>query len=278
MKCLACGNSNFRKPFTVTRHDPYRILVDDTAPFAKYHECLECEAMIFEGDYRVEQVYDSGGYYGVEGSPLDFLRKRFEQVVNLPPERSDNVARVTRIRDFLSTTVGFKDGAPSSLRVADVGAGMGVFLHRFIDSRWSGTAIEPDPCACQFIKEVQPSIEVLNGYSSSVVHNQKYHLITLNRVLEHVTSPQQLLLEEKSRLEEGGLIYIEVPDTLSFYHDGPNNEAFGYTHFIIFSPLTLATILRGTDIEIVHLNRVVEPSGKFTLYAFLRHRRDPQSL
>lgn len=255
----------------VTRPDLYRELVGRDAPCARYHECRTCEGMIFEGDARAEHVYDTGSYYGIDGDPQAFLERRFLQVTSLPADKSDNQARIARIRRFLEMRIG-SPSAGVERRVADIGAGMGVFLHGFLTDGWHGTAIEPDPEACTFMRRTMPHVEVLQGYSQSVVHGSPYHLITLNRVVEHVTDPRALLIAESERLDAGGFVYLEVPDTASYYEDGPNNEAFGYTHFVVFSPLTLAVVVRGTPLEIVYLNRVKEPSGKFTLYAFLRRR------
>lgn len=270
MKCLVCGSADFGSSFTVTRPDPYRALLGADAPLARYHECRQCEGMIFEGDARAERVYETGDYYGVESDPQQFLRRRFDQVAALPPERSDNQARIARIRAFLAQQP--QSGSHRTQCVADIGAGMGIFLYGFVEEGWHGTAIEPDPQACAFMRARLPHLEVIVGYSQGVTHSRQYDVITLNRVLEHVTDPRGLLLVEAAHLAPGGILYIEVPDVASFYHDGPNNEAFGYTHFVVFSPLTLAITLRDTPLELLALNRVREPSGKFTLYGFARAR------
>ncbi len=271
MKCLVCGSTTFLQEFVVTRPDPYRALLGANVAEARYHECNTCEGMIFEGDSRAEHLYDGGAYYGVDSDPKEFLAKRFNQVASLPPERSDNQARVARIQSYL--TMHFSSIASSgTAHIADVGAGMGIFLHKFLAGNWRGTAIEPDPYACEFIKSMNPDVEVLQGYSQTVTHKRRYDLITLNRVLEHVQNPTELLRGEASRLSSKGLLYLEVPDTESFYLDGPNNEAFGYTHFVVYSPLTLAFAVRDSPLEIQHLQRIKEPSGKYTLYAFLSQR------
>ena len=43
--------------------------------------------------------------------------------------------------------------------------------------------------------------------------NKKFHLITLNKVLEHVQNPVIFLKKSLKFLKKNGLVYIEVPDS-----------------------------------------------------------------
>jgi SAM-dependent methyltransferase len=156
--------------------------------------------------------------------------------------------------------------------VLDIGAGMGVFLYAFLDSKWEGVAVEPDRYCCELMKQKMSQATILNGYSSEVPHTARYDLITLNRVLEHIKNPLPVLREEYDHLNDDGILYIELPDVWSYFYDGPNNEAFGYGHFIVYSPAALELLARGAGFELIHLNRVNEPSTKFSLYAFFRKR------
>ena len=57
--------------------------------------------------------------------------------MSLPPEQSDNVARVARV-------VG---EAGTAARLLDVGSGLGVFPARMKEAGWQVTALDPDPRA-----------------------------------------------------------------------------------------------------------------------------------
>lgn len=284
--CPACGGVQPRLEFTVTREDRYRILNGPDAPPARYWECDGCGAMIFRGEDRSEGSYESGQYYEVEGDAVAFLERRFREISRLPPERSDNEKRVRRIVEFLRLNPEL--GRPQ--KILDVGAGMGVFLYRFISAveselaggvdaggRWSATAVEPEPHTIQHLKRVLPECEIVQGLSSVLPSAHQFGVITLNRVLEHTPDPVALLKTEYGHLSEKGVLYIEVPDTLSYYHDGANNEAFGYTHFVVYSPDSLLRVARLAGLEALAVNRVVEPSGKFTLYGFFQRLRDQTS-
>ena len=98
---------------------------------------------------------------------------------------------------------------------------MGVFLYQFLDDKWEGTAVEPDSKACRHLKRVMPTISVINGEIKDL-KIEKFNLITLNRVLEHVYNPAALLCDLLNYSNQDTIIYLELPDVLSFYKDGPN--------------------------------------------------------
>jgi SAM-dependent methyltransferase len=266
--CYICGARIANREFQVTRPDKWGSYVSPhTSGPATYFECSHCEAMLFKGSWEYGDAYSDGFYYGVDGdTPAEFLEKRFRQILSLPKAASDNESRIRRIGDFLKSRYFHKEGPA---RVLDVGAGMGVFLSRFVDSCWDGVAVEPDPNACQHLRKFLPNILVYEGISSGVNYNTSFDLITLNRVLEHISDPVGVLASERDHLSDGGYIYLELPDTQSYYKDGLNNEAFGYGHLIVYSPIAIGILARRAGLDLVHMNRVVEPSGKFTIYGFL---------
>jgi SAM-dependent methyltransferase len=265
--CPICGSSSEQGRFRVTRQDKFAITPDRIRAPAEYIECSVCRSMHLQDDGKYTQVYLDGSFYSVDGDPVEFLRKRFAQVIALPQERSDNYCRVSRINAFLKTE---KLSMNDKKKVLDIGAGMGVFLHRFLDDRWEGAALEPDSHACRHMESVLPGVRIIQGDSSALALNEQFDLITFNRVLEHIYDPVTELRKLRDHCHQGTVIYIELPDTLSFYEDGPNNEAFGYGHYCVYSPESLMIMTGKAGLKMVSCARVVEPSGKFTLYGFFR--------
>ena len=262
--CQFCLCKIERNSFVVTREDKYAIGKDRASKHARYIECSNCGAMHLDDDPDYSSVYSDGSYYSADGDPEEFIKKRFDFVINLPKDRSDNQKRVSRIKSFLSTKV---LNNQKQQKVLDVGAGMGVFLYQFLDNKWEGTAIEPDSKACRHLKRVMPDISVINGEIKDL-KLEKFNLITLNRVLEHVYNPEALLSDLLNYSNQDTIIYLELPDVLSFYKDGPNNEAFGYGHYSVYSPASLDILCQKAGLETCMIDRVIEPSGKFTIYGF----------
>lgn len=266
-QCFICGSSMEQRRFKVAREDKYAITPSRTKVPAEYVECSICHAMHLRDEPQYTKVYSDGSYYSVDGDPAQFLRERFYQVMALPEERSDNYCRVSRIKRFLKAT---NFSGESKKKVLDIGAGMGVFLHKFLDVQWEGVALELDPHAVLHIKNVLPGARVIQGDTSSLALNEEFDLITYNRVLEHIYDPVAELRTLHNHCHQDTIIYIELPDILSFYEDGPNNEAFGYGHYCVYSPESLMILADKSGLKMVACARAIEPSGKFTLYGFFK--------
>lgn len=182
--------------------------------------------------YRQEQV---------QGIPL---RERFETVVSLPYDRSENKQRVAGLRRLLSDVQPLVPRAPGRRRVLDVGGGTGVFLHEFVDAEWEGYVVEPTPAACEFIRERFPGLRVAQGYFSPGQFGCRFHLVTLIQTLEHVEDPLAVLAGVREELEPNGLAFVESPDALNFRLFPPDHDIFASPHRFLFDPGSLATLAR----------------------------------
>ncbi len=272
--CPICACTKARREFTVTRETPdiyatYRE--GDRYQPAQYWECDNCEAMLWKGRPEYEHIYDGFAYRAETGDAEKFIAARFEKIISLPEKASDNCQRVDRIKKFLAEKKRLSD-TEAVHDVLDVGAGLGVFLYRFLDESWIGTAVEPDAVACAHMKRVLPGAHILEGYLNEVTLRQQFDLITINRMLEHVPDPYKILKTVRKRLKPGGYLYLELPDVRAYFENGPHDPDFSYGHYIVYSPVALAVLTANSGLDMVALNRVNEPSGKHTLYGFFRIR------
>jgi SAM-dependent methyltransferase len=98
----------------------------------------------------------------------------------------------------------------------DVGAGKGEFV--FVAGRhgFKAIGVEPSPRFCEYGRE-KFGIEMVNGLlaTSDLLSGQKYDVVTMHHVLEHVEEPLQLLNQIKDCLKIDGIAYIEVPNAAS---------------------------------------------------------------
>ena len=60
-----------------------------------------------------------------------------------------------------------------------------------------------------------------------------------------------------------------MPDVLAAV-DGPGREEFFIEHLHVFSPQSLAVTVEKAGLAVFELERVREPSGKYTLFAFAK--------
>jgi len=73
-------------------------------------------------------------------------------------------------------------------------------------------------------------------------------------------------------LVPGGLVYVELPDAEGALGDpdGPSREEFAIEHYCAFSATSYTMLARRAGFRVELLERLVEPSGKYTLRGFLR--------
>ena len=260
-----CGRRHDRPAFSYdapptgeTRFDlrgqPYR---------RRYLRCSECAHWYADSAIDLGALY-SGGY--VDGTYGEGMRKTFERILALPREESDNAGRVARILAFA------RDHLPdvASPTLLDVGSGLCVFPFRMKEAGWRCTALDPDPRAAAHAREAA-DVEAIAGDFMSIPDDRlgRYDVISFNKVLEHLSDPVALLQKAALHVKPGGFIYVEVPDGEGAAAEGPGREEFFIEHYHVFSPASVAMMARHAGLDPVAVERVREPSGKYTLRAFL---------
>jgi SAM-dependent methyltransferase len=278
--CPLCASTSGRVKLTINIPDRFERAAGIAADGYCRHwvECLGCGLLLDVYSHDISAIY-SDQYYeaAVEGETVS---ERFERVRQMPAEKSDNAGRVQRVIDFISNTwrrsrFPFDHVAP---RVLDIGSGTGIFLYRFLEAapHWRGTAIEPSPQACAHLRSLSVAapgrraspIDVIEGYYRRGCVDEKFHLITLNKVVEHVPKPVELVANAAAALHEHGVMYVEVPDkrTLDLRPSTDNN--LGALHYCLFDAQTLARVFERAGLEPLCVERYLEPSGKITVSGF----------
>ena len=232
-----------------------------------WRRCPSCAAVIDVQRPEDKAALDSlaSGYYEVDlGTGI---QAKYDKIMALPPHQSDNAGRVERVADACRRLAA---GQESDALVVDVGAGTGVFLARFLPTMgnaWRGVAIEPDPVAAAHLRNLN-RFEVIPTVFGADIKLPPADLITFNKVVEHIAEPRPALEKAAARLKPGGLIYVEVPDALSVSHCSPQDNILGALHKHLYEPETLAMLLRRCGFLTLEAARIVDPSGKLTVFAF----------
>lgn len=267
-KCI-CGCSDFFVAFSYDRPPEGETRFQFSSQAEYKREILRCRtcghflaahrvdsAALYGGDYVSSNYGDDGG-----------IRKSFERIMSLPPEKSDNVGRVRRIIEFAKKHFG--DSYQNERRtILDVGSGLGVFIARMKEAGWQGTALDPDARAVSHAKEVVGVKAVLGDFMAAK-NLGRFNVVTFNRVLEHVENPVAMLGKSRENVEENGFVYVEVPDGENAADEGAGREEFFIDHLHVFSASSLAILAAKAGFSLSLLERLREPSGKYTLYAFL---------
>ena len=180
---------------------------------------------------------------------------------NIKPEqwyiksKDDDVRRFNKLKKFLKNK-----------KVLDFGCGAGGFIE-LASSISDAFGIEKNKIMTDYIKSKN-----LKVYSDiSEVENQKFDVITMFHVLEHIKNPQNILDELKNILNKNGKIIIEVPNTsdalLSLYDCKSFSDFTHWScHLWGFNDKNLKALLKGFGFKKIRIKKIQR-------YNFLNHIR-----
>lgn len=235
--------------------------LEGSGPYLRaIYQCTNCRHFVSVNSVPLDELYSNAyvdSTYGESG-----VAAAFERVMNLPPERSDNVQRVERIEKFMAA----RNIAACS--VLDVGSGLCVFPARMKAHGWNCTALDPDPKAVKHAREVV-GVTAIEGDFFAVDVAEQFDLLTLNKVLEHVADPAAMLKRAADFLAPQGVLYFEVPDGVGAAIEGPGREEFFIEHLHVFSQQSSRLLAEQSGFRVLELGVCREPSSKFTVYGFL---------
>lgn len=268
--CGLCGSAEFSLVFSYSTPPVGETAFDFSTTVSYKREmwrCKVCGHFLNHHQMNLEELYHRkyiDATYGVEG-----LLPVFQQIMALPPERSDNYHRVKRIVSYMSELLdGREDRHIRKPSVLDVGSGLCVFLQRMKEEAWECTALDPDSRAVEHARH-HVGVDAICGDFMTVRDLGSYDLITFNKVLEHVADPVGMLKKGRERLREGGVVYVEVPDGEVAMTEGPGREEFFIEHRCVFSMTSLSLLATRAGLVTDIIERLREPSGKYSLRAFL---------
>jgi len=262
----ACSGDQFKLVHTYLEppHGEIRFAFSEESGYRR--EILRCECcghFVSRHEMDTSNMY-SGEYVSATYGDDDGLRRNFERVIGLDPSRSDNTGRVRRIIEFAETYFPPGNANPTIL---DVGSGLCVFLYRMKSAGWQCTALDPDPRSAAHARNVA-GVDAVCGDFMQVPDLGNFDAISFNKVLEHVAAPVAMLRKAATNLAPNGFIYIELPDGEAAKSEGFGREEFFIDHPHIFSAASFANLVERAGLKLLAIERVREPSTKFTLRGF----------
>lgn len=158
-------------------------------------------------------------------------------------------------------------------KVLDFGCGSGGYIHnvKAIASYVAGVELENDKRE-YLLKEGIPCFE-----SIDVLPDEKYDVITLFHVLEHLPDPITILEKLKSHLEKDGKIIIEVPNAddalLSMYKsDDFANFTYWVCHLYLYTNRTLFDLIQKCNMKASMIQQVQRYPLANHLYWLSNHK------
>lgn len=233
--------------------------------FREVHVCQDC-GVYFSNHTLLNETFYKGWYN--QHNHRGNLLERFNKIISLPFEKSDNKQRVERVICFLIQ----HDFDLLKTHILDIGSGTCVFLHEMKKYWLQTSCVDPDEEAVNHAGKVVGVNYAYHGSIDDCEIKQKYDIITLNKVLEHLPNPVETLKKVKKMLKPDGVIYIELPDGDPPYQSGTIVERceFYIEHLFVYNEQSLKKLAKLAGLTLIESKKLVDPSGKFTVYGFLK--------
>lgn len=128
----------------------------------------------------------------------------------------------------------------------DLGSGNGAFAKKAFEIGWSAYGI--DPAGPEYHElDAHRSLHLYKGTLSQIDPGQKFDVITMWDVIEHLEDPVSILHHCKSILSEGGWLFIETGnwESTERIRNGRKWWCFQLDHRWYFSPKSMKKLLSG---------------------------------
>ena len=269
-KTCICGKKKFVKIYSFYKKPISEInfnFIENKKYFRELFKCKVCNHVI-----SIHNMYDKNLYHG-DYSKSNYnknILKTFLKINSLPASKSDNFWRIKNLEKFSKYWFSLQSINKNRIKILDVGSGLCVFLNRIKKKLgWDCTALEIDKSLSKHAR-LNVGIKTLNMNFLKMQDNKKYNIISFNKVIEHVENPILFIKSAKKKLKKNGFVYVEVPDAEGAAQDKNSyqREEFTIDHPHVFSSTSLCIAIIKSNMKLLKLERVIEPSGKYTLRAF----------
>ncbi len=215
---------------TFKEHNPLPYLGD-----RRILQCGSCGIVFLSPEISMK---DSESYYR-EG---DYWRDKLND-----PLQREMLSRNARAMLSLITLHKKPD---KSVKLLDIGSHEGTFVEEALKFGYQAQGIEPNK---RIAAEARArGLPITEGAIESLAGEEKFDIITLFHVLEHLPDPQLALEKIKNHLKTDGILALEIPNIESYLakRHGLSWKFIALEHLWYFSPLTLKHLLKEAGFEI----------------------------
>lgn len=224
--CPACGETKIlpfltAKDYTVT-HENFEIT-----------RCQTCELLFTNPRPTASEAspyYKSENYISHSDTQRGIINRLYHVVRNF------TLKQKTRWIEKEKT---------GNLELLDIGCGNGHFLHACQKAGWKISGMELDPVTAARA-ETMLGIDIYSSIKN-IPKSEKFNLISLWHVLEHVYELEEYFMFFKSRIAKEGVLLLALPNSKSFdaHHFKEYWAAYDVPrHVYHFEPSTIASLAK----------------------------------
>ncbi|MCK4815558.1 class I SAM-dependent methyltransferase [bacterium] len=219
------------------------------------------------GEELAKYYPDDSGYFRPaiakeKARQLTFLKKKLRNKVlaaYLGYSHLSNINRLEKV-SFLPLFLLLKrmmetNGIPPFVqngKMLEIGCSYGLYLKHMRELGWEVVGIEPNRKAADFGQK-EFRLRIINASLENVNITEKFDVIAMRMVLEHLPSPSQALEKASKLLEEGGRLIIIVPDFSGIEFRLFKEYCYALqvpTHLNHFTTLTLRQYLKKSGFKV----------------------------
>jgi SAM-dependent methyltransferase len=152
--------------------------------------------------------------------------------------------------------------------VLEIGCGAGGILSRFLDDGYTVLGLDFDDEHLEAAR--RNKISVIKGSIEKLSKDDKFDLIILSHVLEHIVKPSEFLENLSKHLSDDGIIYIEVPSLDNISDGGHNFDLLHYweiAHISHFTVESLKLLCKTVGLKPIKITKSIESCWKFSSFS-----------
>lgn len=211
---------------------------------------IDCEVCSFKHIYplpnrnEIDQLYKEEYYEKAQPEYIDRVKADAEWWSEVYKER------VVQIEEFFD-----KD---KEINTLDIGSGPGYYLKEATEKGWKALGIEPSKNACQYAKSLD--LNIVNSFFTieEARKLEKFDVIHMNNVLEHMSNPIEIIQLVWDKLNENGVLCVAVPNDFNIFQN-TLHEKYNYKpwwispkeHLNYFSFETLRNLLENNGFDVL---------------------------
>lgn len=188
--------------------------------------------------------YESISYISHTDSKLTVFDKVYQIIRKYTTKRK--VAKIDHVKD-------------SDIKnILDIGCGTGDFLRACTKKKWRVFGVEPHKQARAISIKKTKSIDIYNSIEAleGLYPNQKFDVITLWHVLEHVPNLEDYIQALKRLLHPNGILIVAVPNFMSY--DAQYYKSYWAAfdvprHLWHFSPMAIKILFAKVDMSVIKI-------------------------
>ncbi|MDD5584507.1 MAG: class I SAM-dependent methyltransferase [Candidatus Omnitrophica bacterium] len=234
--CPICSCIEKRKLYTQDFHNNVISLI-------KNYDVVVCKNCGFVYADNIPSQADFNDYYRV--------MSKYEFNHNNGIVSSDYIEHFTKIVNFLIPHV-----PDTHARILDVGCSTGALLSIFKLHGYSNlSGIDPSASCVRTAKKIY-GIEATVNAISDFSTDEKFDLIILSAIVEHLADFSSAMRKIRSLLKDQGLLFVEVPDAERFeaYTSAPFQQ-FSIEHINYFSQYSMRNLLSSFSFKVLEMQQ-----------------------